>query len=222
MRLLSTGLVCSALSVAWGWETVEDAARLSRQLIRRESIATLATVYPADFRDAGLANHPFALMEYYADCHNNGSLTYLFFPISQNSRNVASAPQKTASFTIRAGESSGYAGDFAPDVLSEIGQMPMAKQNTGWWDRNWRRSLKFERGPAASARVALMGRVNVKYGVTGEGESEDDKEARQMSSCFLARHPDAKWWVPGRKGAPHVAWWARFDPEAVYYVGGFG
>jgi len=60
------------------------------------------------------------------------------------------------------------------------------------------------------------------YGVTGEGDSDVDREARQMSSCFLARHPDAKWWVPGRKGAPHVAWWARFDPDAVYYVGGFG
>ncbi|KAG8689057.1 hypothetical protein FRC08_011138, partial [Ceratobasidium sp. 394] len=186
------------------------------------SIATLATVYPADFRDVGLANHPFALMEYYADCHKNGSLTYLFFPISQNSRNIASASRNTASFTIRAGESGGYLGEFAPDVLSEPGQVPMTKSNAGWWNWDWRRSFSLGRGPAASARVALMGRVNVMYGVTGEGESEADEAARQMSSCFLSRHPDAKWWVPGRKGAPHVAWWARFDPEAVYYVGGFG
>ncbi|KAG8775225.1 hypothetical protein FRC12_001601 [Ceratobasidium sp. 428] len=221
-NFLSLAFIYSTLNVAWGWETVEDAARLSRELIKRESIATLATVYPADFRDAGLANHPFALMEYYADCHKNGSLTYLFFPISQNSRNVASAPQKTASFTIRAGESSNSVGEFAPDVLSEAGQIPMARPKTGWWNWDWRRSLSMARGPAASARVALMGRVNVMYGVTGEGDSKDDEEARHMSSCFLSRHPDAKWWVPGRKGAPHVAWWARFDPEAVYYVGGFG
>lgn len=31
-------------------------ARLSRELVKRESVATLATVYPADFRDGGLAS----------------------------------------------------------------------------------------------------------------------------------------------------------------------
>ncbi|KAG8698560.1 hypothetical protein FRC08_005838, partial [Ceratobasidium sp. 394] len=140
------------------------------------SIATLATVYPADFRDVGLANHPFALMEYYADYHKNGSLTYLFFPISQNSRNIASASRNTASFTIRAGESGGYLGEFAPAVLSEPGQVPMTKSNAGWWNWDWRRSFSLGRGPAASARVALMGRVNVMYGITGEGESEGEYE----------------------------------------------
>ncbi|QRW24240.1 pyridoxamine 5'-phosphate oxidase family protein [Rhizoctonia solani] len=98
---------------------------------------------------------------------------------------------------------------------------------TGW--RGWGKSMfagwqakAAERGPAATARVALMGNVTVFYGVTGEGDTEADLEARQMSECFLAKHPDAKWWVPGRPGAPHVAWWARFDPQAVFYVGGFG
>ncbi|QRV82554.1 pyridoxamine 5'-phosphate oxidase family protein [Ceratobasidium sp. AG-Ba] len=156
-------------------------------------------------------------MEYYADCHQNGSLTYLFFPISQNSRNVASAPRNTASFTIRTGESSGSAGTFSPEVGDVQVPMSMTKPKS-WWGWNWR---NLRRGPAASARVALMGRVSVLYGVTGEGETEVDQAARQMSSCFLARHPDAKGWVPRRKGTP-MAWWARFDPEAVYYVGGFG
>ncbi|KAF8745684.1 hypothetical protein RHS02_01281, partial [Rhizoctonia solani] len=166
-----------------------------------------------------------------------------------NARNVASTPGKTASFTVRVGESP---NGFEPDVGGfDVGvdQVPMSgwddptplsgmvnrdppsnQKNpvrTGW--RGWGKSMfagwqakAAERGPAATARVALMGNVTVFYGVTGEGDTEADLEARQMSECFLAKHPDAKWWVPGRPGAPHVAWWARFDPQAVFYVGGFG
>ncbi|CAE7065687.1 unnamed protein product, partial [Rhizoctonia solani] len=88
----------------------------------------------------------------------------------------------------------------------------------GW--RGWGKSIfgswgakVTERGPAATARVALMGNVTVFYGVTGEGDTEADREVRQMSDCFLARHTDAKRWVPKHPGAPHVAWWARFDPQ---------
>lgn len=107
---------------------------------------------------------------------------------------------------------------------------PNGKKNrvtAGW--RGWGKSIfggwqgkTAERGPAATARVALMGNVTVFYGVTGEGDTEADREVRQMSDCFLVRHPDAKLWVPGHPGQPHVAWWARFDPQAVFYVGGFG
>ncbi|CEL54121.1 hypothetical protein RSOLAG1IB_06832 [Rhizoctonia solani AG-1 IB] len=249
MRALSLGILCSIFSLGLGWETVNDAARLSRELVKRKSIATLATVYPPDYHIDGLAGHPFALMEYYASCHKSGSLSYLFFPISQNARNIASTPGKTASFTIRVGESP---NGFEPDVGgfdtgvdqvlmggwenptprsgTEHQVPPSGSKNpvmTGW--RGWGKSMfagwqakAAERGPAATARVALMGNVTVFYGVTGEGDTEADVEARQMSECFLAKHPDAKWWVPGRPGAPHVAWWARFDPQAVFYVGGFG
>ncbi|CAE6520625.1 unnamed protein product [Rhizoctonia solani] len=142
--------------------------------------------------------HPFALMEYYASCHKNGSLSYLFFPISQNAHNVASAPGNTASFTVRATESP---SGFEPDVGGSIDidpalaagddgqvflngrsdQVPLSgKKNpvtNGW--RGWGKSIfggrqakATERGPAAAARVALMGNVTVFYGVTGEGDTE--------------------------------------------------
>ncbi|QRW25026.1 hypothetical protein RhiXN_06975 [Rhizoctonia solani] len=153
-------------------------ARLSRELVKRESVGTLATVYPSDYRIAGLA---------------------------------ASTPGKTASFTVRVGESP---NGFEPDVGGfDVGvdQVPMSgwddptplsgmvnrdppsnQKNpvrTGW--RGWGKSMfagwqakAAERGPAATARVALMGNVTVFYGVTGEGDTEADLEARQMSECF--------------------------------------
>ncbi|KZS98441.1 hypothetical protein SISNIDRAFT_143529 [Sistotremastrum niveocremeum HHB9708] len=69
--------------------------------------------------------------------------------------------------------------------------------------------------PASSrARVALIGSVTP----VPTGSYEQDG----IDRCFVKRHPDARGWVPDAKHAPHLSYWARFDPEEVYYVGGFG
>lgn len=77
--------------------------------------------------------------------------------------------------------------------------------------------------PAANrARVALMGNVTVFQ----ELDSTPDRAAIQQ--CYLARHPDARRWLPGPE-EPHIvspgivslraaltkpqAYWARFDPH---------
>ncbi|KAM5531589.1 hypothetical protein V8D89_014758 [Ganoderma adspersum] len=70
--------------------------------------------------------------------------------------------------------------------------------------------------PAASRkRVALIGSVTV-FPVL-----EDTPELSAIQACYIAQHPDARWWLPGPR-EPHIAYWARFDPHSVYYVGGFG
>jgi len=69
--------------------------------------------------------------------------------------------------------------------------------------------------PAASrARVSLMGNVTVFYNV------DDTPEKDMVQSCYTQKHPDARHWLPD--GNSHAAYWARFDPHSVYYVGGFG
>ncbi|PVF97738.1 hypothetical protein CPB86DRAFT_413028 [Serendipita vermifera] len=155
-------------------ETVKDAARFARSLVdSNDAAGTLATVFPADHPT--LAGQPFALMEYYASCHTNGSLTFIFMPISQNNRNIIHSEGHAATFTVAT-----------------------------------------HPARAASARVSLMGNVTVLYDTDIEGE-----EIGKLEKCFLARHPDARWWIPGKKPA-HTAYWARFDPRTIYYVGGFG
>ncbi|KAF8628905.1 hypothetical protein AX15_003686 [Amanita polypyramis BW_CC] len=71
--------------------------------------------------------------------------------------------------------------------------------------------------PAArNARVSLMGNVTI------------FKEARNVPNlpsirrCYLEKHPDARWWLPEDENAAHTSYWARFDPQSVYFVGGFG
>ncbi|KAI0358468.1 hypothetical protein OH77DRAFT_1184802 [Trametes cingulata] len=132
----------------------------------------MATVYPGDH--AALAGEPFALQEYYASCHANGSLTLLFLPISRHSQNILHSPAHAASISI-------------------------------WSDR-----------PAASRpRVSLIGNVTV-FPVLS-----DTPDLANIQACYIAHHPDARWWLPGPR-EPHVAYWARFDPHTVYFVGGFG
>lgn len=47
-------------------------------------------------------------------------------------------------------------------------------------------------------------------------DSED-----QFRECFLARHPDARSWLPGQQGFHGSRWW-QFNVEEIYMIGGFG
>jgi hypothetical protein len=144
--------------------------------------------------------------------------------------------------------------------------------------RKWRQSgratfivqeLPLAPSPVSRPRVALMGNLTLISDVwststsTGMTPSSSDPgvlsragddEIDELEKCYLAHHPDAKWWIP-KKGSFHVSIvtcplrllscptglclclllsnvippfffkdvsWARFDPQAVYYVGGFG
>jgi len=83
-----------------GYETVQDAAIISRNLVdlSPDFIGTMATVYPSNHPD--MAGQPFGLQEYYASCFTNGSLTLIVLPISRHSRNILHSPAHSASLTI--------------------------------------------------------------------------------------------------------------------------
>ncbi|EJD03125.1 uncharacterized protein FOMMEDRAFT_168177, partial [Fomitiporia mediterranea MF3/22] len=69
--------------------------------------------------------------------------------------------------------------------------------------------------PAASrARVSLIG--NVTFLETSFAVNSG------IQDCYLEHHPDAKWWLPDDPDGAHEAYWARFDPHSVFFVGGFG
>ncbi|GJE92227.1 pyridoxamine 5'-phosphate oxidase-domain-containing protein [Phanerochaete sordida] len=155
-------------------ETVEDAARLARQLVSEsaDAIGYMATTYPDDHET--LPGQPFSLQEYYGSCHSNGSLTLLFMPIARHSQNVLRSPTHAAAISIGPAH------------------------------------------PAASrARVALIGNVTVFADLAAA------PERARIEACYLAAHPDARHWLPGPR-EPHIAYWARFDPHSIYFVGGFG
>jgi len=74
-------------------------------------------------------------------------------------------------------------------------------------------TIQSEPPMAASPRVALMGTVT--------RVEENLFESQGVEGCYVDAHRDTKSWVPSKWGA-HASFWARFDPHAIYYVGGFG
>ncbi|KAF5098818.1 hypothetical protein D0Z00_001877 [Geotrichum galactomycetum] len=64
--------------------------------------------------------------------------------------------------------------------------------------------------PAGSPRISLRGKfVEV-----------DASEHERLAKCFVSRHPDSKWWLPGNP--IHSSKWTKFEVEGAYFLGGFG
>ena len=68
--------------------------------------------------------------------------------------------------------------------------------------------------PAGSPRVTLYGEL--------QKVDESNTDIAALEKCFLTRHPDAKWWLPSRKNAPHKAHWVKLNVDKVCMIGGFG
>lgn len=69
--------------------------------------------------------------------------------------------------------------------------------------------------PAGSPRAVFEGSL-----APVEFLSPDQK--KELESCFLGRHPDAKWWLPDAEHSPHKSCWIKFTVDKVHFIGGFG
>ncbi|KAG7929539.1 hypothetical protein KL925_000281 [Ogataea polymorpha] len=78
-----------------GYHDVETAARVARTLVKRESLANLATIQKKD-------GVPVSFMEYYADCQEDGEPTFLLVNISSSQRNIDEGSK--VSVSIRVGD----------------------------------------------------------------------------------------------------------------------
>lgn len=68
--------------------------------------------------------------------------------------------------------------------------------------------------PAGSPRLNIQGTLeDVSFKTT--------KEQAKLEQCFLSRHPDAKYWIPG-KSQSHNSHWMKLKVEDIYFIGGFG
>jgi hypothetical protein len=90
-------------------------------------------------------------------CHQNGSLTLLFLPITRHSYNIMHSQGKEVSISIA-----------SPTPF------------------------------ASRPRVSLIGNITI---FRDTAEVPDIEELRQ---CYLGKHPDAQWWLPGDDDAAHI------------------
>lgn len=68
------------------------------------------------------------------------------------------------------------------------------------------------RSPASLPRFSLVGRL--------EDIDVDAVEKAGVTACYVKKHPDAAWWLPGNR--IHTSKWVRLVVEEIYWIGGFG
>lgn len=196
--------LCSLGSLAW--ETKDQALEQAVKLVHDPThfgVSTLSTKYPDNHPVADLAGSVISGPEYFAPCSaETGSLLYLGLTVSQSWRNVLNSERKNATVSI--------ASSTNPAVVDP---RHASKRHPHHWqsDRpSWRR------GMPSKGRVTLFGHFEL-LNVTQHPE-----EAKTALSCYLDRHPDASHWAPNATESPHVPFWATFNVDKVYWVGGFG
>lgn len=172
-----------------------------------------ATHFVASLATTTKSDPPIALIgaEYYAPCFNHslastvkgareGDLLFLALPVSENWRN-ALAPNATASVFVGANPDPDVV-DPRHSTISAAGRMHWEHGRPAW-----------RKGMPSKGRANLHGKMHL---------VPASPAADPLAACFTAYHPDAAAWKPGSRMSPHLAKWARFEVERIYYVGGFG
>lgn len=83
-----------------------------------------------------------------------------------------------------------------------------------WWDEYTKLTGAEPWSAANLPRASLVGYL--------EEMTDSEIERADVVKCFTGVHGDARWWLPGDKGAAHAGVWMRMVVEEVYWIGGFG
>ncbi|RFU73761.1 fmn-binding split barrel-related [Trichoderma arundinaceum] len=212
--------------------TSYESAVMGRRALALTKLGTLSTVFPkssssasasdeadaAENRPEGLDGVPIGLMDYIADCEDEGNPTLLAIRIATSFKNVRAGsnitlsvewtppypPSKRIPLMSRLSAYVPFMGhkDYneGPAVAeSEDGSSPPPPDTVPY-------------SAANLPRFSLIGYL--------EPINPDIKEAVRLASCYTTKHTDAKYWLPGNP--IHTSEWARLVVTQVYWIGGFG
>lgn len=213
--------------------TSYESAVLARRILSRTPFGTIATVFPHDAavggsaaatavhawetRPAGLGGIPVGLPEYLAACEEGGAdgrgsehagdPTLLAITIATTFKNA------------RAGSNVSVALQWEPPhppVPARVSLVRGIQKMLGYGSRAAHPAVAgttdFPPSVAALPRFSLLGYLEP---IPGQDAPDSD-----LATCFLAAHPDAKYWLPGSR--VHQSEWLRLVVTQVYWVGGFG
>lgn len=196
-----------------------ESAVMARRVLALTKLATLSTVFPeekhsdgvdAAERPSDLGGLPIGLMDYVADCEDEGNPTILEIKIATTFRNVRAGSNITLSMnwvppyppakrismlsrlTAYIPYLSGSSYNTAPDQASTPDTVPYSAANL--------------------PRFSLIGYL--------EPIETNPVSALKLAACFTQKHQDAKYWLPGN--VIHESTWSRLVVTKVYFIGGFG
>jgi len=199
--------------------TAHESAVLGRRILALTPLGTLATVFPSsssssddasadERRPAGLGGVPIGLMDYVADCEDEGNPTILAINIASSFKNVRAGSNISLA--------QAWTPRYAPDKRIKSGAASLWEWLFGTEDDNT--PLDHHNGadsvPYSAANLP-------RYSLLGYLEKiEGDDALKAVSSCFVKQHPDAKYWLPGNQ--IHESEFVRLVVTQVYWIGGFG
>ncbi|KAI2637909.1 pyridoxamine 5'-phosphate oxidase-domain-containing protein [Hypomontagnella submonticulosa] len=181
--------------------TSQESAVLGRRILALTPLGTLATVFPDTSRSRqpeGLGGMPIGLMEYVADCEDEGNPTVLAMNIGTSFRNV------------NGGSNISLAQQWTPPYPPD-----KRIKSTGFFDWLFGRDGDAPKEPVPYSAVNLP-----RYSLLGYIEKIDPTRTDALASCFVEKHPDAKYWLPGNP--IHESEFVRLVVTQVYWIGGFG
>ncbi|KAI0415752.1 pyridoxamine 5'-phosphate oxidase-domain-containing protein [Xylaria grammica] len=198
--------------------TSYESAVLGRRILALTPLGNLATVFPADNaggqygaeenRPDGLGGMPHSMMDYVADCEDGGNPTFLAINVETTFKNVHDGSNISLA--------QAWTPPFPPDK-----RIKSTTTTTGLFSRlaNWL-GLGSDDDSQPEDTVPYSAANLPRFSLLGYVERINDVSAAALSECFVKKHPDAKYWLPGNR--IHESEFVRLVVQQVYWVGGFG
>ncbi|KAI0017915.1 pyridoxamine 5'-phosphate oxidase-domain-containing protein [Xylariomycetidae sp. FL0641] len=190
--------------------TAYESAVMGRRILGLTPLGTVATVFPGasdrlaaeENRPDGLGGVPVGLMEYVADCEDTGNPTFLAIQIATTFKN------------IRAGSNVSLAQQWTPPYppKKRIKSLSFLDRLLGCGNSADDDEPK-DTVPYSAANLP-------RYSLFGYTEKIESMSSKDLAECFVKKHPDAKYWLPGNQ--IHESEFVRMVVTHIYWVGGFG
>ncbi|KAI5464187.1 pyridoxamine 5'-phosphate oxidase-domain-containing protein [Mariannaea sp. PMI_226] len=197
-----------------------ESAVIARRVLHLTKLATLSTIFPsstrydgahdAEIRPPGLDGIPIGLMDYVADCEDEGNPTILEIKIATTFKNARAGSNITLSMN--------WVPPYPPSrrisLLSRLSAyvpfLASSEYNTPAEDSRVPDTVPYS--AANLPRFSLIGYL--------EDVDPNPVSAVKLAACFTSKHPDSKYWLPGN--VIHESQWSRLVVTKVYFIGGFG
>lgn len=191
-------------------------------------------------RPDGLGGVPIGLMDYIADCDPNGAAEEGSSKLGNGNPTILAIRIATSFKNVDAGSNMSVSVNWVPPhppskrIESHSSSSSSTKGLLGWL-RGWLpgsskhqhqkndddddddENDNYDPVPYSAAnlpRFSLIGYLEPIATTPSTATIED------LQSCFLASHPDARYWLPGNR--IHTSEWVRLVVTQVYWIGGFG
>jgi hypothetical protein len=202
--------------------TSYESAVMGRRILALTKLATMSTVFhdatASENRPSGLEGIPIGLMDYIADCEDEGNPTILAIRIGTTFKNVRAGSNITVSLQWTPPYPPAKRISFFSRLSAYIPFLGGGNSE----DCPYRRDLADDASLNVPDTVPYSAANLPRFSLIGylEPIDADEDEASRLATCYTAKHRDARYWLPGNR--IHASEWVRLVVTKVYWIGGFG